>query len=614
LQDEEFRRAIEAVKLRAPVEDVVRERVPGLKKSGNGWVACCPFHEERTPSFRVDPRRGTWHCFGACGTGGDSIGFLQRIDNLPFLEALEVLAARTGVELPKRTRGGSAGSRDDRGEQAVRDTLERALVFYRRELATPEGARAAAYLRERGIADATGEAFGVGYAPANGQALVASLRDAGLDLADAIAAGLVRRTDEGRAYDFFRGRLVIPIRDERGRAVGFGARRLRDDDDASGPKYVNTSETALFHKGRLVYALDRALPRIRREGRIVLVEGYTDVMAAHQHGFDNVVAVLGTSTTEDHAALIRRSGARRATLVFDGDEAGGKAAGRALHGLLPLEIEIDVVALRGGVDPCDLLVRDGAAAFRAHLDLARGWFEHVLDGLAGPGGPSGVALSREVDRVLELLARVRTPVHRESLLKELAARLDLPVESLREQRRLRAGPRGDDEKPPVRVPAPALPSSGPAASGPAAAPAARDPRERRAWCEVVGALIADASLIPLARAHVDRCPEADLARIVAAVLDLCAREDAAVDAGSVLNLLGDDAARDLVVPLVERTATAESPRVQLEGALRCLRTLELEAERVRLRREFTEGDEATAQAAGRLLQENLRLAGSLRPD
>jgi DNA primase len=332
------------------------------------------------------PAAGTWHCFGACGTGGDSIGFLQRIDNLPFLEALEVLAARTGVELPKRTRAGGAGSRDDRGEQAVRDTLERALVFYRRELATPEGARAAAYLRERGIADATAEAFGVGYAPANGQALVASLRDAGLDLADAIAAGLVRRTDEGRAYDFFRGRLVIPIRDERGRAVGFGARRLRDDDDASGPKYVNTSETALFHKGRLVYALDRALPRIRREGRIVLVEGYTDVMAAHQHGFDNVVAVLGTSTTEDHAALIRRSGARRATLVFDGDEAGGKAAGRALHGLLPLEIEIDVVALRGGVDPCDLLVRDGAAAFRAHLDLARGWFEHVLDGLAGRAG------------------------------------------------------------------------------------------------------------------------------------------------------------------------------------------------------------------------------------
>jgi DNA primase len=597
VQDEEFRRAIEAVKLRAPVEDVVRERVPGLKKSGNGWVACCPFHEERTPSFRVDPRRGTWHCFGACGTGGDQIGFLQRIDNLPFLEALEILAARTGVELPRRARrGGNPGDppgREEREEEAVRSVLERALVFFRRELATPEGARAANYLRERGLSTTTAERFDIGYAPAHGQALVTTLRDAGIDLAPALAAGLVRRTDEGRAYDFFRGRLVIPIRDERGRPVGFGARRLRDE-DAAGPKYVNTEETAIFHKGRLVYALDRALPRIRSEGRIVLVEGYTDVMAAHQHGFENVVAVLGTATTEDHAALIRRTGARRATLVFDGDEAGSKAVGRALHGLLPLEIEIDVVALSGGVDPCDLLIRDGAEGFRAHLDLARGWFEHVCQGLASR---SGVALSREVDRVLELLARVRTPVHRESLLKELAARLDLPADSLREQWRMRGGLRAEAVRPPRASEAPV-------------APAARDPFERRDWGEVVGALVADPSLIPLARAQADRCGEEDHARILGALLELYAREDATVDAGSVMNLLADDPARDLVVPLVEKASTAESPRALLEGALRSLRRRELERQRAGLGERFAGGDDAAGQA----LQENLRLAGSLHPD
>ncbi|MFN0007369.1 MAG: DNA primase [Planctomycetota bacterium] len=589
MQDEEFRRALEAIKLRAPIEDVVRERVPGLKKSGNGWVACCPFHEERTPSFRVDPRRGTWHCFGACGTGGDQISFLQRIDNLPFMEAFEILAARTGVEMPRRPRrgelGGGSPGQEAGEEDAVRAVLERAKLFFRRELDTPEGARAAAYLRGRGLSSATAESFEIGYAPANGQALVSTLRDAGIDLAHAMAAGLVRRTDEGRAYDFFRGRLVIPIRDERGRTVGFGARRLRDD-EASGPKYVNTEETALFRKGRLVYALDRALPRIRKEGRIVLVEGYTDVMAAHQHGFENVVAVLGTSTTEDHAALIRRSGARRATLVFDGDEAGSKAAGRALHGLLPLEIEIDVVALNGGVDPCDLLIQDGAEGFRAHLDLARGWFEHTCQGL---DSLSGVALSREVDRVLELLARVKTPVHRESLLKALAARLDLPAASLREQWRMRGGGRPAES----HRPTPASPVVQP--------DAARDPRERRAWGEIAGALVADASLIPLARARTERCPEADLRRIFAAILDLYGREDATIDAGSVMNLLAEDPSRDLVVPLVEKTATAESPREQLEGALRRLAACEREAEGARLKREVA-------------LQENLRLAGSSRPD
>ena len=575
------------MKLRAPVEDVVRERVPGLKKSGNGWVACCPFHDERTPSFRVDPRRGTWHCFGACGTGGDQIGFLQRIDNLPFLEALEVLAARTGVELPRRTRGPRPGGVPGE-EDAVRAALERALVFFRRELATSEGARAAAYLRERGLSQATVEGFEIGYAPANGQALVTTLRDAGVDLAIAIAAGLVRRTDEGRAYDFFRGRLVIPIRDERARIVGFGARRLRDDEQ-SGPKYVNTEETAIFRKGRLVYALDRAMKSIRKEGRIVLVEGYTDVMAAHQHGFENVVAVLGTSTTEDHAALIRRTGARRATLVFDGDEAGSKAAARALNGLLPLEIEIDVVALTGGVDPCDLLIRDGAAGFRAHLDLARGWFEHTCRGL---GALSGVALSREVDRILELLARVRTPVHRESLLKDLAARLDLPVSTLREQRQLRGGALRE----PVRAAAPRA--------------AAGNPLERKAWGEIVGALIGDASLIPLARSKADRCGDESYARILRALLGLYEREDATIDAASLMNHLGDDPARDLVVPLAEGAATAESPRILLEGALARLDALELERQRAPLRAAYIAGDDAAARA----LHENLRLAGMPHPD
>jgi DNA primase len=617
LHDEEFRRAIEAIKLRAPIEDVVRERVPGLKKSGNGWTACCPFHEERTPSFRVDPRRGTWHCFGACGTGGDQIGFLQRIDNLPFLEALEVLAARTGIEIPRRSGRDAdplAASREKQAEETSRAVLERAAAFFRSQIATSEGARAAAYLAERGLVAATCEGFGIGYAPASGTALVSAMRAAGVDLGVAAAVGLVRTTDEGRTYDFFRGRLVIPIRDERGRIAGFGARRLSDD-DASGPKYINTAETSLFKKSRLIYALDRALPQIRREGRIVLVEGYTDVMAAHQQGIQNVVAVLGTATTEDHAALIRRTGARRATLVFDGDEAGSKAAGKALYGLLPLELDIDVVALRGGIDPCDLLVQRGAEAFRAELELARGWFEHATAGLAAF---SGAALSREVDRILDLVARVRTPVHRESLLKDFAARLALPVESLREQYRARTGPRDVQER--VVAPLPA----------PAAAPATveLDARDARAWRDVAAALLADASLIPLARAKLGACSDANLARIFAVVLELYGDEDAGIDAHSVMNRLEAHPARDRVVPLVEWALAAESPRALLEGGLRTLQTRALEretAENARLLREeerasaLTGGPDAAARSTraveiAREIDEKRRMAASSRTE
>jgi len=611
LYDEEFRRTIEAVKLRAPIEDVVRERVPGLKKSGNGWIACCPFHEERTPSFRVDPRRGTWHCFGACATGGDQIGFLQRIDNLPFLEALECLAARTGVELPRRERG--AGSHaGPRSEEKLREVLERAASFYRSRIASPEGLRAARYLEERGLNPATAEQFGIGYAPASGRALVDALTAATIDLELARAAGLVRTNEEGRTYDFFRGRLMIPIRDERGRMAGFGARRLSDD-DASGPKYVNTPETALFRKGRLVYALDRAQAEIRRERRIVLVEGYTDVMAAHQLGLSNVVAVLGTATTEDHAALIRRSGATRATLVFDGDEAGSKAASRALRGLLPVDLDLDVVALRGGIDPCDLLVREGAEAFRSELELARDWFEYATEGLSRL---SGAALSRGVDGVLDLLVRLRMPVHRESLLKTLAERVAIPLEALQGQLRLRGNPR---EAGPTRI----------AESAPADPPSATpDRREIQAWGEITGALLADASLIPLARANLDRCPEPDLARILAAILELFGEEDAATDVGAVLNRLGEDPARDRVVPVHDWALKAESPRALLEGGLRFLRRRELEREALAQEGLLRDEERSAAIAGGaeaavrsprvvelaRDIQEKRRRAEVLRPE
>jgi DNA primase len=595
LDKDEFRRAIEAIKLRAPIEDVVRERVPTLRKSGALWVACCPFHEEKTPSFKVDPRRGTWHCFGACGTGGDQISFVERMDNIGFMDALEILSARTGVDLP---RGRADEQRAASSEHdAVRGILDHAVQFYRRSISSPEGARARRYVEERGLAPAIIDAFAIGYAPASGQAFVDEMRGAGFALEHAIAAGLARQNDLGRPYDFFRGRLMIPIRDHRGEVVGFGARRL-DDEDPSGPKYVNTAETALFRKGRLIYALDRAIGHVRKRGHVVLVEGYTDVMAAHQVGLEMVVAVLGTATTEEHAALLRKTGARRISLVFDGDEAGRKASYKALHGLLPLEVEIDVVSLKGGVDPCDLLVREGAQPFLAELELARNWFEFLCEGLVGL---SGVALSREVDRVLELLARLSKPVHRESLLVDLSRRIGIPAESLREQWR---------STPAAASLARAASRTAPTAEVAVAAPAPSYPR--RPFESIIGAVLCDASLVSMARPYFELCPFADLSSIWCAIDALHADSTAQIDAASVLDVLGENPARNFVVPFQTHASTAESARALLDGEIRFLKRCKLELETRALERAAREQDEIAvrdgdASAAARAGELYLRL-------
>ncbi|MBL8858524.1 MAG: DNA primase [Planctomycetes bacterium] len=604
MQHDDFRSALEAIKLRAPIEDVVRERVPGLKKSGALWKACCPFHDERTPSFTVDPRRGTWHCFGACSTGGDQIRFLERFDNLEFMDAVQILAARTGVELPQRNRGHERSGEETDASLAV---LEHATQFYRAQLRTSEGQAAVRYLRARGLSEATVDAFGIGYAPATGNAFLEEASTARLDRAHCEKASLVRHTDDGRFYDFFRGRLMIPIRDLKGRTVGFGARRLSDD-DAAGPKYVNSAETDVFKKSTLIYALDRALPVVRKSAHIVLVEGYTDVMAAHQCGVSNVVAVLGTATTDDHAALVRRTGARRVSLVFDGDEAGRKAAYKALHGLLPLELEIDVVSLPGGQDPCDLLVREGAQAFLAQVELAQGWFDFLVDGLRGF---TGVQLSREVDRVLELFARISKPVHRDSRIADLARALALPATGLREQFNQLPDQQGRRRQ--ASQARPTAPNPTPAT----------DKWTSDAFGDILGAVLKDAGVFPIVRPFLDRCTDEELARIFAVIGELYEDVDLEIDAASVITALGEDPARDRVtkslapaeamgedfdpVEIVE-SITAKLKRRELDEISRRERQKfsELESQRMR------EGGAAEAAHAPEILEFAHRIDQGLR--
>jgi len=658
MEDHEFTQFIEGVKLRVPVEDAVRERVPELKRAGALFTACCPFHDERTPSFKVDPRRGTWRCYGACGTGGDVLSFVQRFDGLSFMDSLEQLAQQAGLEMPKR-KGNRAG--DKSRYEKLYEALERAERYYGKLLAGESGVGARAYLKERGLGQATIDAFGIGLSPMSGNPLFEFGQREGGELLSALyESGLVRK-GEGRSYDFFHGRLMIPIRDARGRTVGFGGRRL--DDRVDSPKYVNTAETPVFHKGRLIYGLDRATKAVRKTRHLVLVEGYTDVMAAHQEGFGHVAAVLGTSTTEDHGGLVRRTGAKRVTLVFDGDEAGRRATFRALEGLLPLQLELDVLRLPAGTDPCDLFIKEGSAAFEKLLENTLDWLGFALDGLQGL---NEAKLSEGVDQVLRLVQRLPKPVHREACMTRISEVLELSAEAVRLQAKGLVGrrsgaqlaqkeaprrgtlvdavpPRGAQQGTPKEVnapsPSPVNSSSSPLSAGQSpwaddlssspnqptapqnapgspsdsrqAADSSRDlgadeqleldrEREVQAYSQLVGAILIDNSLIPAVSDCFGDCPDDRIGTILTTILDLYENgsEDLEIDASRVMDTLGANPVREWIVPLEEKARSGESTRSVAEGARRFLRELATRRSIDQHRHQFAQAeDEASRSSA-----------------
>lgn len=606
LQDHEFKDFIERVKLGAAIEEVVRTRVTSLKRAGHLWVACCPFHDEKTPSFKVDPSRGSWRCYGACGEGGDSISFIMKTDNAEFMEALKSTAEIAGVPWPENGFGRKGNKKEDARFQKIYDVLERAEKVYKSYLLGPEGQRARQYLEERGLGAETASVFGVGWAPGGGSPLFDKARQAGIPENLLMDAGLVRRRDDGGCYDFFYNRIMIPIRDAKGRTVGFGARALDDlGGKPKGPKYVNTPETPLFHKGRLIYGYDLAKPAIRKEKRVILVEGYTDVMAAHQAGHRTVCAVLGTATTSDHAALIRRSGARRATLVFDGDEAGARATRKALIGLLPLEIDIDVAAPSAGEDPCDLLVRDGGKPFEKLVAEPVGWLEFLLGRMKDLDPKQ---LSEAVNELLEVLFVIPKPVHASALIRPIANGLGLPEEDVRSQydelKRKRAprkrehqassarlsgssfaaasperSPGGFSDEPyfPAGEPGgggeyggeqeyPSFPSgetegipyqiTSPAQSGQDTFKLRREQNERLAYKQLLGAMLRDNGLIPIYLPATEdetfvNCPESVLLDVVQAVRTLYYEgpDDTDIDAPAIAASLPDTADQALPAEL-----------------------------------------------------------------
>lgn len=555
LKDLEFRQFIERVKLRAPIEVVVGERVSDLRRKGALHWARCPFHEEKTPSFAVDPRRGSWRCFGACGEGGDVLSFVERFDGLSFLDALRLLAQQVGEAFPEPKLRGWAKGDEARTERRY-DVLRWASTHYRRAFEGGDGAAARAYLSARGLRAEVVETFGLGWAPENGRFLTGLAEKEGKPLDPLVEAGLVRRSESGRPYDFFRARVLIPIRDRLGRTVGFGGRTLATGPDA-GPKYVNTPETPLFHKGRLIFGLDLASPEVRRTGRLLIVEGYTDVMAAHQAGWACATAVLGTATTQDHAALIRRTGARTVVLVFDGDAAGLKASERALAGLLRLPVELKVAILPDGKDPGDMLVDEaGRIEFGALVEGAVDWFDWTLTGLSGL---RGAALAQAVEQRFALLEQLESPVERASRVTEMAGFLGLPVETLRAQWEQFSRTRRPVERAPESLPSPS-PAKDPSSSG-------LEKSVLRAYASLLGAFLVDNSLVSLYRQHaqplLEQAPESDLAVFLRAFLDLYDNDTTGepIDASATLTALIDHPRRGLVLRLEERARAAESAEV-----------------------------------------------------
>ncbi|WP_456432228.1 DNA primase [Thermosulfuriphilus sp.] len=410
-----FSEAIREIKATANIVDVISEHV-SLRKRGRNYVGLCPFHAEKTPSFTVSEERQAFHCFG-CGVGGDVFTFLMKFLNLSFAEAAQELARRYGIRLPDKESPKKAALRDK-----ILSLNERTAAYYHQILKnSPEGAPGRTYLADRGLDEETIERFRLGFAPQGWDALVQVLRAAGVDLELAGQAGLVAQRS-GRWYDRFRQRIIFPIRDLSGRVVGFGGRILGQGD----PKYLNTPETLVYHKGRLLYGLYEARLRIREEGLGFIVEGYFDLLSLSKAGVANVVATLGTALTRDHVRLLKGY-AKDWYLVFDGDSAGLKAVLRAAPIFLNENLFPRVVVLPEGEDPDSFVLRQGQEGFLELASQAQEIFPFLVDMALKAHRDRGRAEARAavVEELRPVLQALIDPIKQASYIEELAERLSL---------------------------------------------------------------------------------------------------------------------------------------------------------------------------------------------
>ena len=426
---------LDDIKARLDILEVVGQRVQ-LQRSGRSYKGNCPFHQERTPSFHVFPDRQSWRCFGACATGGDAISFVMRSENLEFGEAIRQLARQVGLPMPDR--------RNSRADNPAFRINEVACAYFQRTLASTQGTDARAYMERRGLDRVATEAFQLGLAPNDGESLRIHLLREGFEPAQLLASGIVRQGDDGEQRDLFRGRLIIPIRDGDGRLAGFGGRALDD----SQPKYLNSPQSEVFDKSRILYAMDRARDDIRRDGAVI-VEGYMDAIAAHQAGFRNVVASMGTALTEPQVNAIRRL-TGRVTMALDQDTAGQQATLRSLESSWHIyqnrvagrsgnttvlqqqeNPEIRIAAMPAGQDP-DEVIRRSPDEWKTLVTNARPLLEFVISAMSAsvdPSSPRGKAAI--ADQVSRLIFAVQDAPQQDHYFQMLADKLEVPLDTLR---------------------------------------------------------------------------------------------------------------------------------------------------------------------------------------
>jgi DNA primase len=410
--DQDF---IEKVREAANIVDIVSEYVH-LKKSGRSWRGLCPFHADRNPSFYVDEEKGLYHCFG-CGASGNVFRFIMEMEKLTFFEALQHLAKRYGIPIPERRRS-------DRARQ-LEEVLAWAQSLYERALYSQDGEEALTYLKNRGFREITLRKFGVGYAPGSGRYVVESAKRKNISIQLLRETGLVLQGEDGRFYDYFRNRIIFPIRSPSFKVIAFGGRGLAKN---AIPKYINSPDTKFFKKSEVLFGLPEAKGAIRESQEALIVEGYLDVIALHQAGYENVVAPLGTAFTEGHARLISRY-VSKAVILFDGDEAGEKATRRSLPLLLKWNVVPKVALMPEGEDPASLVEKGRGILIGEIVNRAKGLVDFYAE--KGIVGSDTLKSKKMVEEVLDTIAQASDMVLQALYLRELSEKVGLMEEYLR---------------------------------------------------------------------------------------------------------------------------------------------------------------------------------------
>lgn len=402
-----------------------------LKRSGSGYICCCPFHREKTPSFHVSPDKQLYHCFG-CGAGGSALQFVMAAENLDFPDALRFLADRAGINLPEASSFSQSGDYYDK-KRRIYEMNKDAARFFREVLFSERGKKALSYLTERGLSSKTIASFGLGASPDEWDALLKKLLSLGYERDLIVESGLCIRNEKNHVYDRFRGRVMFPIIDVRGNVVGFGARRLEGD----GAKYINSPESIVYNKSKVLFALNFA--KKRASDYIILVEGYMDVISLHQAGFTSAVAGCGTALTPDQARLAARY-SKNVYLCYDSDEAGQNAAKRAIELFSSLECNLRVLAVPDGKDPDEFIKKHGAADFEALLKKARATARYEIDNLINKFDLDDISQRVEFSKsAADFLSKLKNAVEQDEYVKYICLKTGISEDALlSEVRKLRS--------------------------------------------------------------------------------------------------------------------------------------------------------------------------------